>query len=386
MGGRHYYLAKNLVARGYTVYVIASGFTHLLRKPPVITQDFTMHVTEGINFIWVKLPHYINAKSKKRVFNWFLFSYKLRHLSKFIQDRPDSIVYSSPTLIGYLGARRIANKYKVPLVFDVRDIWPLTLSELGGYSSKNLFIVFLQWIEDKAYRESKSVISNLPNAVSHMVSRGMDPNKFTWIPNGFERSEIANLPLPSNLEQEIPKNKFIIGYIGTLGIANALNYLLEAAYLLKDQKNIAFVLTGNGASKDKLMDFCLERQLCNVVFINSIEKCFVQSMLQKFDVCYIGWNNEPMYRFGIGANKIPEYLISQKPILHSYSGQFDPIEKIGAGICVEAENPKAISEGIMCLYKTDKTKLAEMGQKGYSFSIDKYSYDLITDDFISAIF
>ena len=137
---------------------------------------------EGVNIVWIKMPRYDDAHSAQRIINWFSFTWKLRGLISIISDKPDAILYSSPSLIGFLGSKYIKKVYPdARLVFEVRDIWPLTMVKLGGYLSINPFILFLQWIEDKAYRDSDRVISNLKNAVEHMVSRGMDKTKFSWV-------------------------------------------------------------------------------------------------------------------------------------------------------------------------------------------------------------
>jgi hypothetical protein len=92
---------------------------------------------------------------------------------------------SSPSPIYFSGAEVLAKKSGARLVFVVLDIWPLTLTEIGSYSSKHPFIRFMQWVGDKAYRDSDAVVSNLKNAIDHMLSRKIDKAKFSWIPNGF---------------------------------------------------------------------------------------------------------------------------------------------------------------------------------------------------------
>src|SRR5699024_9089121 len=137
MGGRHYYLADELGKMGHKVYVIASSANHLLRNSPELTGNYTFEARENFTFVWVKMPEYKEAHSKQRAINWLLFPWKIQKLSKIIADKPDAILSSSPSPIAFLGAERLAKKFKARLVFEVRDIWPLTLIELGGYSPKH---------------------------------------------------------------------------------------------------------------------------------------------------------------------------------------------------------------------------------------------------------
>jgi glycosyltransferase involved in cell wall biosynthesis len=375
IGGRHYSLARELAKQGHDVYLIAASYTHLLRKPPNISEAFSIQDTGNFKFVWVKLPNYSEAHSKQRVLNWFLFAWKLRKLPTIIPDKPHAILYSSPSLVGSLGAHWLADHFQVPLTFEVRDIWPLTLMEIGGYSPHHPLILFLQWVEDRAYRDSKRVVSNLKNAVNHMVSRGMDPLKFSWIPNGFSLNDLVNTqPLSVNVEAFIPRGKFIVGYTGTFGMANALDTLIEAADLLKSYPNIVFILVGEGSEKQRLLDLKKKKGLTNIIFIDSIPKVQIQSMLARFDVCYIGWRKKALYRFGIAANKIFEYFYSSKPIIHAYSGECDPVKEYKAGLIVPAENPKAIGEAILQIEALSPEERHKMGSNGHRYVVENHEY------------
>lgn len=101
-------------------------------------------------------------------------------------------------------------------------------------------------------------------------------------------------------------------------------------------------------------------------------------MLEVFDVCYIGWRNHSIYEFGIGANKLPEYLFSARPIIHSYSGKEDPIEEAGAGLKIPAENVEALVSAILHVYDMTDVEKAEMGRKGHDFAVQNFEYELIT--------
>lgn len=388
MGGRHFYLAQELARKGYKVYIIAGSYSHLLQTTKTFDTEFLIEkIEDNFRFVWVKLPKYIHAHSKKRIVNEFLFSKQLIKLTQQIDDIPDIILHSSPALISYFGARYLTRHYKVPYVFEVRDIWPLTLIKLGGYSKKHPFVKLLQWIEDQAYQKADYVFSNLPNAVEHMQSRGMNKDKFTWIANGVSLAELDNKSaLPKEVLEQIPSGKFIIGYTGTLGEANAMDYLIEAAAILKDNLDIHFVLVGAGKSKAGLVKQAESLVLNNVTFVDPIEKIQVQSMLSQFDACYIGWQKESMYRFGIAANKIPEYMYSAKPVIHSFSGQGDFIEQAGAGITVAAEDPMAIANAILELQSKGAIECEKIGEKGKAFVIENLTYNKLANKLENTLF
>ncbi|PKM30376.1 MAG: glycosyltransferase WbuB [Gammaproteobacteria bacterium HGW-Gammaproteobacteria-11] len=387
-GGRHFYLGRELAAQGYKVYIISSASHHLLLHKPKLEEPFKIEtICDGFYFVWVKMPDYAQAHSKQRALNWFLFPWRIRKLAGVIPSKPDAILSSSPSLMAFLGAQRLARKFKARLLFEVRDIWPLTLIRIGGYSASHPFIRLMQWTEDKAYRESDAVVSNLKNAVEHMVTRGLAREKFTWVPNGFSLDETKQAtPLNPLTAMQLPTNQFIVGYTGTLGVANALDVLIEAAEKLKDCPHIAFVLVGQGKEKTNLQSQVKEKHLDNVVFVDPIPKAEVHDILKRFDACYIGALNDDLYQFGIGANKIPDYLFSAKPIIHSYSGACDPIEEARAGITVPAEDSEKLSEAILKLYSMTPEQRASMGLNGRKVALEQYEYKKLAEKLAGVLF
>ena len=387
MGGRHYYLASELARQGYTVYVIASAANHLLREPPRFKTPFKMEQVHGFTMVWVRMPSYSQAHSKQRAVGWLLFAWRLRKLVRVIPDRPDAILCSSPSVFSFLGAQRLARRFNARLVFEVRDIWPLTLTEIGGHSPTHPLIRLMQWVENKAYRDSDRVVSNLKNSVEHMVQHGLSREKFAWIPNGFSQEEVnLNTPLNATTASQLPKGKFLIGYTGTLGVANALDTLIGAAERVKGYSDIVFVLVGDGKEKPQLHKKVEEKKLTNVIFVDSIPKVEIQAMLRRFDACFIGWLNDPLYRFGIGANKIPEYLYSGKPVIHCYSGTNDPIQEVKAGLQVEAENPYHLADAIIKLYQTPIEEREAMGNRGHQAAIQQYEYGELANRLAHVLF
>ena len=383
---RHYNLARELAKKDVEVYVIASASHHLLRNKPIFKGFFKKESREGLHFIWTNLPTYNNSFSKIRIISWFIFGWKLLFLPRIISKKPDTILYSSPSLIAFLGASILSKRYKTKLIFEVRDIWPLTLTDLGGYSSKNPFIMFMQWIEDKAYRISDKVISNLEYANTHMASRGMHKDKFKFIPNGFSMDElIENEPLEEDIINSIPTNKFIVGYTGTIGNANALDNFIRAAENLKKYPDIFFILVGDGKEKDVLLNYALKKKITNILFIGSIKKKQVQTILSYFDVCYQGVSDADLYRYGSASMKIPEYLFSGKPVIHAYSGKGGLVSKLNAGIEISSDKIDELTDAILQFYKLPSLELKKIGKRGQLGIIKKYEYEKLSRSLLSII-
>lgn len=388
VAGRHYYLGRELVKLGYTVYVIAAGNTHLLRKPIDIEDEFLVEEHYGVKYVWVNVKSYSDAHSIGRIRNWFAFAWKIRKLKSLINVPPKTVMISSPSLIAYLGGRYLAKSFNAKLVFEVRDIWPLSLVEIGKISPKHPFIRFLQWIEDKAYKESDAVVSNLKYSIQHMQNRGLSPQKFSWIPNGFLLEDVnKTIQFDEKIKAQLPQGKFLIGYTGTLGVANALDVLIGAAELLQDKTDIAFVIVGNGKQKSVLEKMVKNKHLKNIYFIDGVPKEQVIFILNELSACYIGLSNDPLFRFGVSPNKLFDYLYAAKPIVYAInSGQYNPVEEFGAGIQVPAGDSLAVAQAILKLYTLPIKERLDMGERGRARVLAEHEYSILAKKLAQILF
>lgn len=387
-GGRNYYLGKELAKQGYKVYLIAAGYTHLLRQLPSLKKEYLIEkIDDNFNFVWLNTPRYAGANDKKRILNWFLFSFKLLKLPNIIPEQPDVILYSSPSLIPYLGALRLAKKHGVRLIWDIRDIWPLTLTELTGTSKYHPFILIHQWIENLACKKSNFIVSNWPFAIKHLEKHGADSNRFLWIPNGFCKDEFNNQEeLPEVVRNKLPTGKFIIGYTGTLGQANAIQSILDTARITNNDQSIHYVLVGSGRLEKDINEFININKLENITVIESIPKKQIPVMLNCFDVCYVGFNRSPLYEYGSSLNKLAEYFMSGKPILYSIDSPFKPVDEAGAGITVPAEDPQAIADAIYKLKDMTLAERAYMGANGRKAALEIYEYGMLANKLEKVMF
>jgi glycosyltransferase involved in cell wall biosynthesis len=375
MNYRAYYLAKELVKTGDKVTLFSGSYSHLFVNYPKTKGLFTQEKVDGIDFIWVKQGEYKSSKSLGRVIGMLGFMVKLLTFNIFKREKPDIIIISSLSLFPVLNAYIWSKILKVPFIFEVRDIWPLTLIEVGGFSKYHPLVLFMGWFEKLGYRKAQYVTSVLGNAKEHMRQRGMQEAKFRYIPNGINFEEVSNVErLPLTIETQIPKDKFIVGYLGTIGIANALEYFLEAAKLMKGEDEVHFVLVGKGGEKQRLEEYCSNYVLENVTFIDAIPKLQVQGMLSYFDICYIGWHKRSIYKYGISANKIFDYMYSAKPIINAIGIENDIVNQAECGLSIAAENPKAIIEAIRFLKSQSSNELKQMGENGKSYVLKHHQY------------
>jgi len=381
---RHYYLAKEFNKKDCKTTIVSASFSHFLKKyPDMHGHRYQKEKVDGVDFIWIKVMQYSKSFDKKRALKWLDFTSKLFFLDKYLDEKPDVIVCSTTELFAILPAYYLSKKYKAKLVFEVRDIWPLTLTKIGKFSEKNIFIRVMSWLERFSLRKSDILISNLSNYTKHIKSLGIN-REAHWVSNGIDLEEMKNIEqLPSNIKDQIPSNKFIIGYTGKLGVSNAIVYLLEAAKLLKENKEIFFVIVGDGQEKENLINN--SKELDNVIFIEPIKKTQVQSMLSLFDVCFLGWKKEELYHFGVSPNKLFDYMYSGKPILHSIDIDNDIVETANCGLCIKAEDSKEIADGIIKLYEMDDKMRKKLGNNGKEYVLEHFTYDKLSDKFLEIV-
>jgi glycosyltransferase involved in cell wall biosynthesis len=304
--------------------------------------------------------------------------------------RPDAVIASSTYPLDIWPAARIARLAGARLLFEVHDLWPLTPMELGGHSRWHPFILLLQAAEDCACRRADAVVSILPKVRAHLEARGMAPHKLHLVPNGVDPAEWEDSgallpdPLDATLDALRSHGRFVVGYAGTHGISNALDTLLEAARRLRG-KPVAFVLVGAGPDKPALMRRAAELRLADVHFFDPVAKAQMPALLQRFDLAYIGWRRQPLYRFGISPNKLIDYMMAGRPVLHAVEAGNDPVREADCRLSVAPENPQAVADGILALLALGAERRAALGRRGQAHVLAHHTYPVLGQHFLNAL-
>ena len=384
MSFRHYYLAKEFVKLGYKLTIVTASYSHFLKKfPNMENKTYKIEDIESIKYLWVKVMKYSKSFDKKRVLKWFEFMSKLFFISKKLESKPDIIICSPTAPFSILPAYYLAKKFNAKLIFEVRDIWPLTLVEIGGFSPKHPLIKLMSWFERFALKKSDIIVSNLQNYSQHIKELKIDRTA-SWVSNGIDLDEMKKIePLDNKVANKIPSDKFIVGYTGKLGVSNAISYLLESAKQLIDNHDILFVIVGDGQEKETLIKQV--QGLKNVLFIDAIPKVQVQSILSLFDICYIGLQKERLFKFGVSPNKIFDYMYSAKPIIHAIDTPKNIVQLANCGLSVEAQNSKEIKNAILKLYKMSQKDRYKLGQNGKKYVLENFTYNQLAKKYISII-
>lgn len=385
---RPYYFAREWIKMGHRVDIIAADYSHLRIKNPEVHEDFQTEDVDGIRYRWIKAGRY-EGNGAKRAFTMFRFVGKLwLHAGKIVKEyRPDVVITSSTYPLDTYAGRRIAKKSRAKLIHEVHDMWPATLIELGGMSKYHPFVVLMQMAEDSAYRHSDHVVSLPPLAKNYMVKHGMKPEKFAAIPNGIVKEDWENPePLPEKHKRVLEKLKeereFIAGYFGGHALSNALDVLLDAAKEIKE-KDIQFVLVGNGVEKERLVRKAEEERIENVLFLPPVPKRSVPELLRYFDCSVISSQPSPLYRFGVCLNKMYDSMMAAKPILFAVDTAGTPIEEYACGIMVRTGRAKEIAGAMKKVYRMTEEERLEMGNRGKQAVLEHFTYDILAKKFES---
>ncbi len=380
-GERHYYLSKYWIQKGYDVKIISGSHNHLfVNQPEVSNRWFTYEqVEEGIQFCWVKVPKYTDSGFTKFLSN-LVYTFRLFFLTTQILGKPDFLLVSSMPIFPILNGLFYRFKFKsAKLIIEIRDLWPLTPMYLKGYSKNHPLILIVGWFEKLAYKKSDKIVSLLPNAATYINTISNDEGKFHYIPNGIDETLVGTEKIDIPILESIPRDKFIVGYAGTIGLANAMEYFVEASLKMYDE-NIHFVVVGDGNLKSSFQEKVKDRS--NISFIDKIKKSQVQDMLSYFDVCYLSRYSSPLYKHGVSYNKYFDYMLAKKPILESSELIKDQVELSGCGIIVAPENANAINKGILKLHNMSREERHQLGIKGYKFVKEFHEYSFLSDQYI----
>lgn len=384
-GGRGWFLMKELAKEGYTAVVIASDSNNLTDTPE-LSQRVTRTEQDGVSLVWLKTLKYSVARSPARILSWIHFEFNLFFLNKNSLPKPDTIVISSLSLLTILNGILLTRRYDCRLIFEVRDIWPLTITEEGGVSEKNPFVVFLALIEKLAYEKADAIIGTMPNLVEHvrLVSKSNAP--VYCVPMGIADKHVeATQPLePEYINKYLAGDAMKVVHAGTIGITNALEVFFAAAELLQDNPSIQFILVGDGALKQEYID--KYSHLSNLVIAPKVKKYQVQSVLELCDIVYFSVFPSKVWDYGQSLNKVVDYMLSGKPILASYSGYPSMINEAECGIFTPAGDSKALANELIRLAAMSAEDRDAIGKGGRKWLLENRSYSKLADIFVKAIF
>ena len=386
-------LAQHWARAGHNVSVLTGFPNHPTGVVPPEWRSRLRHLTyhEKIaevdvfrTWLW-PLP---NRKAHERMRNYasFCISAALRGLTI---PRPDVIIASSPQLLVGLSGWWIAFLKHVPFVFEVRDLWPESLTAVGVGDENSLLHHALAAVAKFLYQRSDRIVVVTPAFKEHLMRHWRIPaEKIAVVENGVETDLFAPAPAAANnaLRRELGADgKFLVCYIGTMGMAHGLETLLEAAHQLQHQNSTAqFLLVGEGAEKGRIKTLAQSRGLTNLRFLDQQPHEKIPAFISASDACLVLLKKTDVFKTVI-PTKMLEFMSCARPVILGVDGQARQIvDEAGAGFFIEPENAQELVNAINRL--SANRELGEaFGKKGREYILQYFSRNRMAKKYIQAL-
>ncbi|MFC4402973.1 glycosyltransferase family 4 protein [Gracilibacillus xinjiangensis] len=370
--GRHYWFAENLVKQGYKTTIFCASTVH--NSSEAIDTGSKLYTSDDINgipFVFVKTPKYI-GNGKQRIINMFSFYKNISSVSKEYAEqygKPDVILASSVHPLTLVAGIKMAKKLNIPCISEVRDLWPETIVEYGSLKRNSIVSNLLYLGEKWIYKRADKLIFTMEGGKDYIIEKGWDKenggpidiSKIHHINNGVDlksfhynrKNHVFDDSDLNNLKQ------FKVIYTGSIRKANNIMKIVKAAEYIErtGRKDIKFLIFGDGPEKERLEQYCSNKNIQNIKFKGFVNKNKIPYILSKSNLNIMHFEQNNIKKYGASLNKMFEYFASGKPTISDCEFGYDLIKKYNCGVVIDNANEKQLAESIM--------KVSELPKEDY---------------------
>ena len=377
-GARASELARHWVAEGHGVSVVTGFPNHPTGVvPPEYHKKLRRLVLNeswhGANVIRTWLWPLPNRKAYERILNYSSFCFSSA-ITGLFADRPDVVVASSPQLLVALSGWWLARWKGAPFVFEVRDLWPESLTAVGMADSSSLLHRGLAGIAGFLYRNCDHIVVVTPAFKEHLVQHWrVPPGKISVVENGVETDVFAPQNAAAVRKELGADGKFLISYIGTIGMAHGLETFLQAARRLqRSNPEVMFLVLGEGSDKERVVERARSLGLSNIRFVGQQSRAAIPGYICASDACVVLLKKSALFKTVI-PTKMLEYMACGVPVILGVDGQSRKIlEEAQAGIYFEPENAIDLAEAVLRLAADDGLRRS-LGRNGRRYIVQHLS-------------
>ncbi len=389
-------LARHWVRMGHEVSVLTGFPNHPTGVVPAEWRSRFRHLqdaetVDGVcverTWLW-PLPNR-KAHERIRTYGSFCISSAIRGLCL---ARPDLIIGTSPQLLVALSAWWLAFWKRVPFIFEVRDLWPESLAAVGAAAEGSFLHRMLGAIAGFLYRHAHHIVVVTPAFKSHLIQHWRVPaGKISIVENGVETDLFRLDPATVENRKRLNLNgakfddRFLVCYIGTLGMAHGLETLIATAERLRHTlPNALLMLIGEGAEKKHIAELAVARGLTNIEFIGQQPRQSIPGLISASDLCLVMLKKTDLFKTVI-PTKLLEYMACERPVIVAVDGQARQIvEDARAGVYVPPEDSQALAQAI-CDLAGNPEKRRQMGSNGREYIKANLSRERTARRYISVL-
>jgi|HubBroStandDraft_5_1064220.scaffolds.fasta_scaffold10141_4 glycosyltransferase involved in cell wall biosynthesis len=366
-----YDLARRLVRKGHRVTFFSAGFSHYKFKEMRLREGESWREEEhdGVRFVWIKTPPY-KKNDWKRALNMCVFAWRAYWTARKLRESPDVIIGTTVHPLASLSAYGISVAKQRPFIFEVKDLWPLTIIQFGRLAANNPIARALSRLERFLACRAARIMTVLPGAAEYFSQFGIPKERIVWIPNGLDLSRYASLrPYSGQIS-----GPCTLVYAGGHVQAFSLETVLRAAQIEQQNGNRArFVFVGGGQEKPKLMQLAQDLKLRNVEFRDAVPKSELYKVMEDADAFILSMQDLPeLYRYGISFNKLCDYVAAGRPVLFAGNPSNNVVEEFQCGIVVPPQDPPAFAAAIRKFEEMTAEQRAEMGRNGIRCARERF--------------
>ena len=395
-GGRHYWFAENLIKEGYKPTIFCATTIH--NSNEIVDTKGKKYSTDSVNdipYVFVNTPEY-KGNGKKRIVNMISFYRRLFIVANEhaeLNGKPDVIVASSVHPLTLVAGIKIANKFGIPCICEVRDLWPESIVAYGSLKRNSMIAKLLYQGEKWIYSKADKIIFTMEGGKDYIIEHGWDNdqggpieiNKVHHINNGIDLKIFNYNKENCQLEDEDLKNPniFKVVYTGSIRLVNKVDMLVDIAKQLRNT-NIKFLVWGDGDQVDTIRQKIRSEKLSNIALKGRVDKKYIPNILSKADLNIFLGETSDLFRFGLSPNKLFEYFAAGKPVLQTFKANYSIVENNSAGVELTENTPKAIADSVEFFSKLNEFEYQSLCEHSLSISKD-YDFEKLTVKLIEII-
>ena len=379
--------ARRWVELGHDVTVVTGFPNHPtgIIRPEYRGQFVKRERIAGIDLLRTWVYCAANKGFFRRVLNFFSFFFSSLILGAVMTRRPDVVIGTSPQFFCAVAAYLLSRIKRVPFIFEVRDIWPQSAIEMGVLKNRWL-IRALEAIEMHLYRRAVLIVPVAESTREYLLNKGIPPEKIKIITNGIDANYLASSSVqPEEVRRQLGlADKFVVSYIGTHGMAHALDVVLNVAKQFSADSNVHFLFIGEGAEKANLKRLAEQLSLSNLTFLDQQPRERLLGFYRASDVSLV-----PLRRLAIFRKVLPSKLFELMgvgcPIICSVEGEAARlVANSEAGLCIKPENADDLFAAINKL-RFDSELRKQMRANGQQYVKIHYLRSALAEKYLAVI-